>query len=60
MKTSKRKRRTCTVPEAGEELGLSRDLAYAAAKRGEIYTLRIGKRLVVPLAWLDKKLEVTG
>ena len=27
------KRRTCSIPEAGEVLGLSRDAAYDAAKR---------------------------
>jgi hypothetical protein len=42
---------TMTVwPEAGEALGLSRCSTYAAVKRGEIPTLRIGKRLLVPTA----------
>lgn len=52
------KRRTCTVPEAGEILGLSRESAYEAAKREppEIFTVRIGRRKLVPLAWLNKKL----
>ena len=54
---SKPKRRTCTVPEAGEALGLSRESAYRAAKSGEIHTLQIGRRKVVPLAWLERKLE---
>lgn len=40
---------TITVPEAGEYLGIGRDAAYAAAKRGEIPTLRIGRRLIVPV-----------
>jgi len=42
-------RLTCTVPEAGEVLGIGRDAAYAAAGRGEIPTLRLGHRLVVPV-----------
>jgi len=50
-------RRTCTIPEAGEALGLSRESAYKAAVTGEIYTLQIGRRKLVPLKWLDKKLE---
>ena len=50
-------RRTCTIPEAGEVLGLSRESAYDAAKRGEIVTLEFGRRKVVSLAWLRRKLE---
>jgi excisionase family DNA binding protein len=49
-------RRTVTVPEAGVQLGISRNAAYEAAARGEIPTLRIGKRLVVPKAALDRML----
>jgi excisionase family DNA binding protein len=37
-----------TVPEAGRLLGLSRNGAYEAAKRGEIPTIRIGRLLLVP------------
>jgi len=43
---------TLTVPVAGGFLGLGRDSAYNAAKRGEIPTIRIGRRLVVPTAAL--------
>ena len=50
-------RLTCTVPEAGEALGIGRDAAYAAAGRGEIPTLRLGHRLVVPVPRL---LELLG
>lgn len=49
-------RRTCTVPEAAKLLGIGRAAAYEAAKRGEIPALRIGHRLVVPLARLDRLL----
>lgn len=45
-----------TVPEAGKLLGLSRGSAYAAAAAGEIPTLRMGKRLLVPIAALDRML----
>ena len=41
---------TISVPEAGRLLGLSRASAYAAAKRGEIPTIPIGRRLLVPTA----------
>ena len=47
---------TCSVPEAGERLGIGRNSAYAAAKRGEIPTIRIGKLLRVPEAALARKL----
>jgi hypothetical protein len=37
-----------SVVEAGVALGLSRNGAYAAARRGEIPTLKFGNKLVVP------------
>ncbi len=46
-------RATMTVPEAGEYLGISRGSAYKAAETGEIPTIRVGKRLLVPVARLD-------
>jgi excisionase family DNA binding protein len=39
--------KTQTIEEAAKELGIGRNQAYAAAKRGEIPTLRIGKRILV-------------
>jgi hypothetical protein len=57
MPTNEPKRRTCSVPEAGEALGVARKASYEAAKRGEILTIQIGKKLRVPLAWLERKLE---
>jgi excisionase family DNA binding protein len=46
-------RKTCTVPEAAKILGISRGKAYGAAKSGEIPSIKIGKRIVVPIAALD-------
>jgi hypothetical protein len=43
-----RDRFTYDIPEAGSMAGLSRGAAYAAAKAGQIPTLRFGSRLVVP------------
>jgi excisionase family DNA binding protein len=37
-----------TIGEAAKVLRLSIDSAYEAAKRGEIPTLRIGRRVLVP------------
>lgn len=39
---------TLTVEEVGEMLGVSRRSAYRAAARGEIPTIRLGRRLLVP------------
>jgi len=56
------RQRTITVPQAGRVLGISRDAAYAAAERGEIPCVRIGRRLVVPVARLRSEVlgETTG
>jgi excisionase family DNA binding protein len=39
---------TISVPQAGEVLGLGRDASYAAAERGEIPVLRVGRAMRVP------------
>ena len=39
---------TISVERAGELLGVSRRAAYRAATRGQIPTLRVGRRLLVP------------
>lgn len=49
-------RLTYDVEEAGRLLGLGRGASYEAAKRGEIPTIRIGRRLLVPKAALDRML----
>jgi excisionase family DNA binding protein len=45
-------RLTYTVPEAAELLGVSRGVAYEAANTGELPTVRLGRRLLVPRARL--------
>jgi excisionase family DNA binding protein len=54
--SSRAKTDTYTVPEAGRRLGISRDAAYGAARRGEIPTIRLGRRLVVPKPAFDRLL----
>ena len=49
-------RQTYTIAETGRLLGIGRNQAYAAAKAGEIPTIRVGKRLLVPKAALDRLL----
>jgi hypothetical protein len=49
---------TISVPEAGwRYFGLSRAAAYAAAERGELPTLRIGRLLRVPIRALEAMLD---
>lgn len=48
---------TMTVGEAAAALGISRGLAYQAARDGSIPTIRIGKRLLIPRRALEKLLE---
>jgi excisionase family DNA binding protein len=50
-------RETLTVPQAGRRLGISRNLAYEAARRGEIPTIRIGRLLLVPKVEFDRLLQ---
>ena len=49
-----------TVEEAAVLLRLSRGTAYEAVKRGDIPTLRIGRRLLVPRAALLRLLDAAG
>ncbi len=50
-------RATYTVPEAGVRLGLGKNAAYQAAREGQIPVIRIGRRLVVPIAALERMLK---
>jgi excisionase family DNA binding protein len=49
-------RETLTVAEAAKVLGIGRGSAYEAVKRGELPVVRLGKRLVVPRAALERLL----
>lgn len=52
-----RQRPTLTIPEAAQVLGISERLAYELAQRGDIPTLPLGARRVVPSARLLQMLE---
>lgn len=41
-------RLTVTVPEAARLLSISRSTAYSAARAGQLPTVRMGRRLLVP------------
>lgn len=48
---------TITVTEAAHLLGIGRNSAYAAANNGQLPTIRIGSRLLVPWAALQDMLS---
>ena len=45
-------RAAVTVPEAAHILSLTEKAMYARIARGEIPTLNLGRRKLVPVAWL--------
>jgi len=53
--------KTLPIPEAGRKyFGLGRNASYAAAKRGDIATIRIGRLLRAPVVVLERRLEEAG
>ncbi len=57
MAEDQSQRRTISVEEAGRRLGVSRNTAYEAAGRGEIPTIRIGRRMLVPVIAFERLLD---
>jgi hypothetical protein len=52
---------TLTVPEAGKRyFNMSRNASYAAAERGEIPTVRVGKLLRVPIRAMEAMLDAAS
>ena len=49
-------RQTLTVEEAAALLGIGRNSAYQAVASGQLPVLRIGRRLLVPRAALERLL----
>jgi hypothetical protein len=47
-------------PDVAEMFGLCRGSAYAAAQRGDIKVIKIGRLRRVPTAWLRQKLDLDG
>lgn len=46
-----------TIEEAGVLLRVSRSTAYQAARSGELPTIKIGRRLLVPVKALERLLQ---
>ena len=51
---------TLSIPEVAEMLGISRNSAYQGVMTGEIPSIRVGKRILVPIKALERMLEGTG
>ena len=51
---------TISVPEAARRLGIGKNLAYDAVARGEIPSIRVGGRILIPVAALDQMLVGAG
>ena len=49
-------RKTLSIPEAARVLGIGRSAAYQAARAGELPTIRIGRRVLVPVVALERVL----
>jgi excisionase family DNA binding protein len=49
---------TVTVDEAAAVLGIGRNAAYAATRTGELPSIRIGRRTLIPTAELRRLLRV--
>lgn len=47
---------TLSIAEAGEVLGISRLAAYKAVKNGQIPSIRIGRRILIPVTQLTAML----
>jgi excisionase family DNA binding protein len=54
---AEQRRMTLTVNETAKRLGIGRNQAYEAIKRGEIPVIRIGRRLLVPETALDRMIN---
>ena len=52
--------RTVSVQEAAELLGISRNHAFRCVQRGEIPSVRVGRRILIPAAYLDRVLAEWG
>ena len=51
---------TLSVIEAARRLGIGKNLAYEAVGRGEIPSIKVGGRILVPVAALDRMLGLVG
>lgn len=50
-------RKAATVSEVQESTGIGRDRVYKAVHLGELRSIRIGRRIVIPWAFVDEWLR---
>ena len=50
-------RLTVTIAEAADRLGIGRSLCYELARQGELPTIRLGRRVLVPLKALEALID---
>ena len=48
---------TVSIAEAADRLGISVNLAYDSAARGELPTIKFGRRLLVPVRRLEELVD---
>jgi excisionase family DNA binding protein len=60
MRTNNENSLVFSVGQAGELLGLSRGLMYEAVRSGQIPSIRIGRRILIPKAVLQRLLDEAG
>jgi excisionase family DNA binding protein len=53
-------RQTYTVPEVAKILGIGRNTAYEICRNGDIPTIKIGGRVLVPRTAIDDLLNGVG
>jgi excisionase family DNA binding protein len=57
---SRPKRLTYSVEEAAKLLGIGKASAYEAIRRGDLPSIKIGRRILVPVEALERKLQGCG
>jgi excisionase family DNA binding protein len=53
-------RQTIDIPEMAKLLGVSRNFGYEMAKTGTVRTIRLGRRIVVPVSEIARLLKGAG
>ena len=51
------KKQVLTVMEAADLLGISRNTAYEAVAKGQIPSVKIGKRYLIPVVAFERMLQ---
>lgn len=57
METNTSQKKTLSVEQMAEELGISRGSAYALVREGKVPVIRVGRRYLVPRQAFERFLE---